>query len=130
MEEVRETGAQDGTRSTTVGKTIWVADLADWLERYQGHKRTALLKHEQHHARRQAELGLGVWLLRYATQGGFARDEEEAGWRLELEHRKQFGPPVNVAGVVRVLRGYTLLATGGRLWSRAEAEAFVRDAMR
>ncbi|KKM86142.1 hypothetical protein LCGC14_1281970 [marine sediment metagenome] len=127
LEWIRGTGLQAERRSTTIGKTVWVSSLDLWLKNYPEPYRTAILLHEQYHAVRQEADGLWSWLLDYATDPVFARDEEEAGWALQLGYLKEKGIPVDVERTIRSLRKYRHLADGTRLWSKERARTFAES---
>jgi hypothetical protein len=71
---------------TTVVDTVFVHDLAAFERNFPEGSvaRAALLTHEREHARRQLATG-AVWFARYLGEPSFRWNEEQIGWRLEIE---------------------------------------------
>lgn len=136
LEEVRERPSLplvgDGTTST-VGRTVYVRDLGDWAERYPegSAERTALLRHEQVHARRQLKRGVASWVASYLTSADRMWREEREGWRAEIEHLRAMGAwrHGRLERVARSLAGYRTLL-GQRMVSEGAARAWVLEVLR
>lgn len=111
--------------TTTVGDTVYVADLERWLaEHPPGDPRyDAVLLHEQVHARRQGEQGLEGWLDRYLNDRAFMWSEEQLGWYEQIQELKRRGLGIDAAALARNLAGYGNLA--GPMVSEQEARAWV-----
>ena len=94
---------------TTVGDTIYVQSLAHWdkkkLERPVYYD--AVMLHEMTHSYRQNEMGLALWLSKYATSADFRWKEEQIGWFVTLRHFKKSGYLVSFSSTARNLAGYT-----------------------
>jgi len=114
-----------GAVATTLGTRIYVSDLDGFLERFPpgSVEQEALLLHEQAHARRQLETGLGVWLARYLNDRAFMWREEHVGWFLQLRRLQAAGRPLVPAAIARTLAGYRNFQ--GRMVSHAEALAWI-----
>jgi hypothetical protein len=76
------------TISTTIGSTLYVADIDDWFERNPegSPKFIGIMKHEQEHSKRQFDKGVFLWLTLYTTDKAFMWDEEQRGYYLALTH--------------------------------------------
>lgn len=119
-----------GSRTTTLGARLYVADLNAWLRRYPpgSVEQEALLLHEREHARRQLAQGLGPWLAGYLNDPDFMWREEQLGWALEIEHLRDRGGRVVPAAMAAALAGYRNLT--GSMVGFSEALAFVRAVLR
>lgn len=94
-----------GTISTTIGHTLYVADLEVFQRDYPEGSPVylGLLKHEREHSRRQFKMGLSKWLGKYLTDTEFQYAEEQRGYYLGLtEPGVTWYPEV----VARALAGY------------------------
>lgn len=116
---------KEGAR--TIGDTVYVRDLKDFLAVLPEPLLTALLKHEQEHAVRQEKAGVYNWLAKYGTDTDFMRDEELRGWYLQITYIKGHGKDVNPAVVAKALAGYRNLS--GSMISQAEALQWVNDVL-
>lgn len=96
------------TTATTVGKTVYVADVEKWLkERPEGTVRyDSIMQHERVHSYRQLKLGVGTWLSRYASSAAFRWKEEQLGWYIQIQLLRRGGFQINVDGVAKSLSGY------------------------
>ena len=108
LEKVAETAIPRGSWLTTVGKTCYVNDLDEWLERnppgsisYHG-----TLIHEREHTVRQLAYGLSAWIGRYLSDRAFMWAEEAIAWYIELRYYIQRGMRIDVEGVARSLSNY------------------------
>ena len=131
LETIRERPDMLGSDSqaTTIGHTMYVEDLDDWLAQrpVDGPRFDAILLHEQVHAVRQLDAGVTVWLSRYVTDTDFMWEEEQLGWYEQLRELRRRGQQINVPGVANTLRNYKNLA--GRMVSYAEAVGWVEDVL-
>lgn len=93
---------------TTIGDTIYVADLDKWLSKYEPGSALfrSKLNHEQIHAVRQFDKGLTEWLAKYMTDTSFMWAEEQYGWYKEIITLRDSGFVVNPAAIAVVLKGY------------------------
>lgn len=114
------------TAITTIGARCYVVDLDEFLREHPpgSVEFDAIMLHEQVHARRQEDEGLGEWLARYLADQDFAWAEEQAGWAIELRHRRARGalePAEHYAAILARYRN-----ARGELVSYEAALAFVR----
>lgn len=116
--------ASDST-VTTVMPYIYVKDVDVFLKRrLPGSAQfTALLRHEQEHAKRQEARGLYSWIWNYLYNKEFALEEEKIGWYHELIMYKNSNLPINVDGVAATLATYVNLT--GRITTFEEAKAWI-----
>ena len=127
LEQVRERPEMlaPKTRSTTIGKTLYVADLHEWLEKYPplSWRWKAALRHEQEHSRRQLKKGVLGWIAKYAYDRAFMWLEEQIGWYWEIKLLRQGGHQINVPALAATLHDYKNLT--GRMVSAADAVAWI-----
>jgi len=81
------------TATTTIGDTIYTADLDKWLSIYpiNSARFDALLAHEQVHSQRQFKYGVSAWITRYLIDKEFAWQEEKMGWEQEIRISRMHG---------------------------------------
>lgn len=113
--------------SATLGTVVYVQNMDDWRDRLDSVRVRAMLLHERTHAIRQHELGVGVWLARYATSRSFAWREERAGWVVQIRALQAGGELVSPEALAALIHDYWHPL--GRLVSYAEALQFVRDVL-
>jgi len=111
IQERPEMLAKD-TVSTTIGRTLYVANLAKWFEKHPpGSVRwRAILRHEQEHSRRQLAAGVLLWMAKYAYDIDFMWNEEMIGYYYAITIRQQGGDPINPLGLANTLHGYKNLS--------------------
>lgn len=131
LKEIRERPSWLGKKSTitTIGQTVYVADLEDWLSdhapgsaRYDG-----TLRHEQVHAQRQERAGVTEWLARYGFQTDFMWAEEQRGWYEELRILRNWGYNVSPQNTAQLLSNYRNLV--GRMVSYNDALIWVNQVL-
>lgn len=129
LERIREGNPLGSSVATTLGTTVWVADLEDWLEeRPEGSPRyEAVLMHERVHAQEQLERGVLAWTARYLSDPDFAWEAEKRGWAVQLRVLQRRGQQINAGGVAKALDNYKV--PGGDLCDWQEALQFVRDVL-
>jgi len=134
LEDVRERpnifrNAGSDKATTTVGRHAYVRDLDEWLARVVpgSPKYLALLRHEQEHSRRQLDMGLYLWLIRYSYDREFALEEEMVGYYYEITERRRLGAPMDVDVTAIILSKYKNLA--GDLISFEEARQWILDVL-
>jgi hypothetical protein len=129
LDEIHERPDMLGFSSTTttIGHTVYVADLDRWLLEHPVGSPLfdAVLLHEQVHAVRQLEHGVSFWIARYLTDAEFMWDEEQRGWYVELRHLRYRGLQVDVGGVARNLHHYENLL-GQQMVSYEDAVVWVQ----
>lgn len=113
--------------AATLGTVVYVQDMDDWRDRMGTVRVRAMLLHEREHAIRQHELGVGVWLARYATSRSFAWREERAGWVVQIQQLQAGGELVSPEALAALIHDYWHPL--GKLVSYAEALQFVRDVL-
>lgn len=115
--------------ATTLGARLYVADLRAFQARFPAGsvEREALLLHEQLHALRQQEAGLGPWLARYLRDGDFMWREEQLGWFLQLRHLQAHGRSLAPAAIAALLAGYRNLT--GPMVAPLEGLAWVEEVL-
>jgi len=114
---------------TTVGTSVCVADISSFDITTQNS--VAELLHEQAHSRRQENypyLGTLGWIVNYLFDRDFARNEEEIGWRMELEYKKAHRISVDIPATVAALRTYRVIT--GYLWDTVEAQKWVESVVK
>lgn len=114
------------TAITTVGETVYVADLDKWMVDHPADspRYHASLVHEQRHAERQIKTGVLKWVGLYLYDPAFMWAEEQIGWYHQLILLKNAGLQINVDGVANTLHGYKTL-TGKRMVEVEEAKKWV-----
>ncbi len=129
LEQIRESVMRPGTGITTLGKSCYVRDLDEWLEKHPPGSPLfhAIMLHEQLHAQRQLDMGLTKWLGRYLTDLSFMRDEELRGWYLQIQEYRRRGLQVSPEGVAKALSDYQSFA--GRMMSYEDALTWIRDVL-
>ncbi len=124
---LREGSPLGESAATTLGSTVYVADLDDWGGRLGTPRMHALLMHERVHSIRQHEIGLGLWLWRYLTSTKTAWREEQLGWAVQIQELRRGGEQVNPEGIARLLSDYA--HPGGQIVSYEDALAFVKSVL-
>lgn len=96
--------------STTIGSSVYVADLEAWLNEKKpgGGEFEATLSHERVHAIRQRNLGVVKYIWLYLTDQKFRWYEEQLGWYVGLKIKDRYGIKWKIKDVVDSLRGYWL----------------------
>jgi hypothetical protein len=114
------------TTITTVGDTIYVANLKNWLADNEPGSLVyrSKLKHEQVHSIRQSDKGLAEWLAKYMTDTSFMWAEEQRGWYEEIMTIRTAGLNVNPAEIAVILKGYKNLV--GKMVSFDDALVWVQ----
>ena len=64
---------------------VLTGDVCDFLRR-PILDQNGLLLHEQHHAKKQQEMGLPDYQRHYSFDLGWRIEEERAGWGLQIDH--------------------------------------------
>jgi len=74
------------TISTTIGSTLYVEDIAQWLIRHPIGTPSfiSVMRHEQEHSKRQFKKGVFIWLATYLFDRSFMWHEEQRGYYLAL----------------------------------------------
>lgn len=131
LTEIRESRAvavglsDSGAR--TIGRTIYVNDLDEFLDRHPEPLFSAVLHHERVHAIRQAEEGLAEWISRYLVDRDFMWEEEQVGWYAQLIYMRNHGLQIIPEAVANVLHGYS--NAEGTMVGFAEALQWVQDVL-
>lgn len=129
LRRVVEMGAWPADRATTIGETVYLADLDWWHETYPpGPRRKGFLLHEREHALQQQAMGVLAFVARYGTDPRFMWEVESRAWALELQHLHALGLPVNAKAVARALAGYET-PDGRAMVEEGAALAFVLDVL-
>lgn len=118
-----------GSTATTIGHTVYVEDLDEWLaDRPIGSPRfNASMMHERLHAERQLATGVIAWIARYVTDTDFMWAEEQLGWYIQIRELRRTGYQLNLPGIAATLHGYRNLR--GHMVGTAEALAWVEDVL-
>lgn len=95
--------------AVTKGDTVRVGDLVEWLSDHQEPVLSAVLLHEQEHAKRQFAAGVSMWLKNYFSDPVFAWREEQRGWYLYLTHLRDRNVKVDLSAVAKNLSGSPFL---------------------
>lgn len=110
------------TEAMTIGDTVYVHDLEEFLSEIPEFRLTALLLHEQVHSIRQQAYGVFPWILKYLVDKNFALHEEKLGWAAHLLWLRDHGHDINrdVAAYslsnYMVLTGYLISEEDARIW--------------
>lgn len=90
----------------TVGETVYVWNLSDFLDRGEPYV-TAMLKHEQVHSQRQFahENGVWGWIGEYLTSRGFRWLEEQLGFYEQIVYLRSHGIGIVVDSWAKNLSG-------------------------
>lgn len=120
-----------GPGAFTIAPIVYVRDLESFLklnppDSAQFH---AIMKHEQVHGKRQARLGLPVYVAKYRSNPNFMWAEEKLGWYAELTAAANAGLDLPASDIAHILTKYRTL-DGRRMVSLAVAEAWVNDVLR
>lgn len=117
------------TRATTIGRTLYVADIKDWISEHPvgSPEWKAVLRHEQEHARRQLKTGVLKWIAKYIWDRKFMWEEEKQGWYHQLRVLRQYGQRIIPEAVAANLESYKNLT--GRMISYADALAWVKEVL-
>lgn len=114
LERIQERPAMlaKGSISTTIGKTLYVANLAKWFQKHPpgSIRYRAILRHEQEHSRRQLKRGVVAWLAQYVYDRDFMWLEERIGYFYAITVRQRGGEQINVLGLANTLHNYKNLA--------------------
>lgn len=104
LEVVVEVSTLDPSAAVTHGRTLEVQDH-DAFFAIEADEITALLLHEQEHARRQVYSFPGAWwwCFKYAHSAKFRWSEEQIGWRIQLHALKRAGIYTEPTGVADTL---------------------------
>lgn len=126
LERVKESSLRSEGYVTTVGDTLYVHDLKDWLEVHVpgSPKYKATLLHEQQHSIRQKDEGLAKWIARYGFDTDFMWEEEQIGWYYEIITLRQWGLNPSPEAIANSLSNYKNLS--GRMVSYNDALMWVR----
>lgn len=127
LKQITESPLRSGKYVTTIGETVYVNDLDDWLERRPvgSPLYRATLRHEQVHSKRQLKAGLTIWINQYLTDTEFMWKEEQLGWYEGLRSLQSSGLTINKDEVADALAGYKNLK--GQMVTREVALAWVND---
>lgn len=113
--------------AATVGDTIYTRSIETLQESHPGHEWTALLLHEQEHAKRQAEAGLLIWLAQYGRDPDFMWLEESRAWAIELTYLRRHGIDRRPEAVAEALSSYKTLIGNHRMIGYVDALKWARD---
>lgn len=129
LERVVESSLWPDGRATTIGATVYLADLDAWETTYpDGPRRDGFLMHEREHALQQEQDGVVPFVARYATDPGYMWLQESRAWAIELLHLRQHGLDPNPQVVAVALSRYETL-DGRPMVSREQAERWVADVL-
>ena len=122
LTHIRELPGTPRGVAMTLGPSVMVGDLDEWLADHKGNLRTAVLLHEQEHSKAQLELGRALWLKRYFSSPLFAWDEEQRGWYLYLTFLRDHNVRVDLPQVAKSISSYSQLEVteeGALAWCRS-----------
>lgn len=130
LERIKQSALRSGEFITTIGDTVYVNDLGNWLQDnpVDSPAFKASLRHEQEHSRRQFAYGTTEWVAKYVTDTSFMWEEESIGWYYEITELIRYGEHVSPENVASVLTSYSNLA--GRMISYDAALAWVNAVLR
>jgi len=113
---------EDDWWTTTLGSSVFVADLDAWLDfkKPGGSEFEATMRHERVHAIRQEKIGLVKYVWKYLTDQKFRWHEEQLGWYVGLRTKDEYGVKWDIKSVVDSLRNYW-----PSLGSRPDIQAWV-----
>lgn len=114
------------TRVTTIGRTVYVADIKKWVGEHPvgSPEWKSVLRHEQEHSKRQLKVGVLKWVAKYAYDRKFMWLEEQIGWWWGIKVLRQHGKRIVPEGVAVNLESYKNLT--GRMVSYEDALAWVK----
>ena len=106
---------------TTIGDTVYVADINKWSKMRSLAQYDITLSHEKVHAYRQEEKGLYSWLWNYITCTEFRWHEEQLGWYVDLKLTQMYKLPIYPEVTAGILDNYQSMV------SYDDALKWVRD---
>jgi hypothetical protein len=112
---------------TTVGKSVYIANLDSWLERNPPESVMFGIKmaHEHVHSIRQHEAGVTNFLALYLSNQNYRWKEEQLGWYVGMKLLRKHGYQVSAERVIASLSSYT-----PKLADPEEIRQWVMDVLR
>lgn len=89
------------SRATTIGDTLYVARLSEWVSR--GPRYQAAMRHEQEHSRRQMRGSVLAWVAQYAYDRAFMWAEEQHAWFWQLTTLRKYKRRIDPQHVAKIL---------------------------
>lgn len=122
LKYVVETDSQPVGVTSTLGNTMYVADLKAWKNLSPQDKEATLI-HERIHSIREHELGLILFLIKYNSSNEFKLNEEKIAYYHEMIHKMSKNIEIDVDEEASRISNQSVY---GGIISKASATAWVK----